>query len=159
MTWPPVKLSEIVDAMETSGQSSTAYLDRQTGKVVELMDQDEFTDYDEDEMPEWVEEQVALVQAIEADEEGRFVELPDKFDVDEWRIMADFAAAVEDEHISTSLSQTIRGSGAFRRFKDMAAALGVLDEWFTYRDGRYREVAKEWCEAEGVEWEEGQRRA
>lgn len=68
--------------------------------------------------------------------------------------MADLAGSLGDEHAAAHLERTIQGSGAFRRFKDMVDALGMHEQWFEYRDGRYREVAREWCEGEGIERED-----
>jgi len=151
MRWPPVKLSEIVGAIEMAGGSHAAYLDRRTGNVVEIMEEEELSEFSE-EAPEWEREQAELLRAIEEDREGRFVALPDKFDADEWRMMADFAASLENQNAAASLSHTIRAQGAFRRFKDMVDALGLSDDWFAYRDRRFRELAREWCEGERIEW-------
>ncbi len=43
----------------------------------------------------------------------------------------------------------------FRRFKDMAHELGVVDQWHQFRDAQLRTVALEWCQEKGVEWREG----
>ncbi len=51
------------------------------------------------------------------------------------------------------LVNAIKGSGAFRRFKDMAEEIGLIDDWYEFRDNCYRERAKEWCESHGIEWE------
>lgn len=152
MSGPRVKLSKIVETMDMAGDMHTSYFDRRTGEVVAVVEEQGFSE--EGDAPEWERQAAAIAREIEEDEQGRFVELPDKFEIDEWRMMADFAASLSDGHVAASLSNTIRGSGAFRRFKDMAAALGVLDRWYEYRGGRCRELAKEWCEGEGIEWED-----
>ena len=40
---------------------------------------------------------------------------------------------------------SLRGKGAFRRFKDTVFYLGIRDDWFAYRDKRFREIAERWC--------------
>jgi hypothetical protein len=68
-------------------------------------------------------------------------------------MMASFAATREDETVGRRLSRALHGAGAFRRFKDDVHALGVADQWYAYRDERYRALAMEWCEEHGIEWE------
>ena len=48
----------------------------------------------------------------------------------------------------------ISGRGAFRRFKDEVRRLGVEKAWYEYRDAAQREKAIEWCEENGIEFEE-----
>jgi hypothetical protein len=47
------------------------------------------------------------------------------------------------------LQESLRGRGAFRRFKDLAGEIGLLDGWYAYRDERYEALARAWCEENG----------
>jgi hypothetical protein len=47
----------------------------------------------------------------------------------------------------------IKGNGAFRRFKDVAASISLIDDWYEFRDSCYRSLAEEWCEDHDLEWE------
>jgi hypothetical protein len=49
------------------------------------------------------------------------------------------------------LLNAIHGRGAFRYFKDKIHELGIADQWYTYRDEQYREVARDWCEQHDIE--------
>ena len=40
---------------------------------------------------------------------------------------------------------SLRGKGAFRRFKDTVFYLGIHDDWFAYSDERFREIAERRC--------------
>jgi len=40
---------------------------------------------------------------------------------------------------------SLKGKGAFRRFKDTVFYLGIRDDWFAYRDNRFRDIAERWC--------------
>jgi hypothetical protein len=44
----------------------------------------------------------------------------------------------------------IRGSGAFRRFKDAIRRHGIEDEWYQFRDQALEEIAIEWLESNGI---------
>ncbi len=160
------RLEDIIEALEFQGESMQAFYDRQTASVVVLPNEElaaagmEYGKEDEDgdegegrlaDAPDWEKKQIALAQAVSADESGRFVALPDQFEVDEWRAMERFSQEVEDRAVSDRLFNAIHGPGAFRYFKDTVHQLGLADKWYAFRDEHYRTVAKEWCEANGIE--------
>ena len=153
----PVKLSAIVEAMEFQTDESSAYLNRRTGAIVIISDE-EFRAVEEgrplEEYPDWQREDIEVAREILEDEEGVYVRLPTRFEIHEWRIMDRFARWVEDERISEELSYAIRGRGAFRMFKDAIHRLGVAEEWYEYRERALREIAAGWCEANGIRFEE-----
>ena len=149
-----VKLSAILDGMETPFDETRALLDRTTGEVFSLSDEEfgaaEDGDDPED-YPEWQRESIERAKVVEADTTGRFLALPGRFDIDEWRMMCDFAFTVEDANLTDSLLNAIHGRGAFRYFKDLVHQSGLADRWYAYRNGQYRKLALEWCEAEGID--------
>ena len=62
-----------------------------------------------------------------------------------------FIDEIEDEQIRNLADQTIRGSGAFRRFRDFIRAYPDLEkQWYTWKDDRARLRAMEWLEEEGL---------
>jgi hypothetical protein len=152
-----VKLSEIIDGMDCWSEEAETYLDKRTGRVVTVMEDgmmaDEFEELGEplEDAPELPGGQLLSHSEILGDEE-HFLALPSKFDIHEYAMMEDFCLSVEDEKISRLLQVAIRGSGAFRRFKDMLRELDMLDPWYKYRDGRFKEIAIEWCESNGIEY-------
>mgnify|MGYP006302984517 CR=1 FL=1 len=148
------KLSAILEGLEFQNDQTHGWVDRRTGEVVMLSDE-EIAAADEGDdpadLPEWVRENIDQVKAVLADEAGRFVELPDRFDLDEWEMMRDFAAGRQDEALREKLLDAIQGRGAFGRFKDRIHEAGVAEEWYAFRDGRFRRIALDWCEAHGLE--------
>jgi hypothetical protein len=151
-----VKMSDLVDGLEAQGDETHAFLDRQTGEVLLLMDEDLGADDEEEEgdlsdCGEWERESIEQAKAVQADEGGRFLALPDRFDVNEWEMMRDFAMALEDDSQAESLQNAIHGRGAFRYFKDRVHEFGLADAWYKFREEQYRQVALDWCEANGVD--------
>jgi len=154
----PVKISEIVETMDMQFDELSAYFDRRTGRILvvtgEEFDAAETGDALED-YPEWEHEQIEIAQQILSDEEGVYVRLPSRYEIHEWRIIDDFARSIEDEHISRDLQSAIRGTGAFRRFKDAIYRLGVAEQWYSFKEQALREIARAWCEKNGIPFEEG----
>jgi len=162
-----IKLDDVIEAIALSNEESAAYLDTRTGRVEVMDDQMRSlmrADTPWDELPDWQRPLVEIGRLIEAEEDARFeaaddagrrfLPLPDQFDVHEWRVMEAFAEGQADAEVWRQLLDALRGRGAFRRFKDTAHRLGVIDAWYAARDAAYRREAIDWCEAHGVAWEE-----
>jgi hypothetical protein len=80
--------------------------------------------------------------------------LPDRFEINEYRIMERFCLSIDDEDMRDALCDAIRGRGAFRRFKDRMQVYGMAEEWYRYRDEALREIARAWCEAHDIPYTE-----
>ena len=148
------KLSAILDALGFQSDETHAYLDREKGEVVVLSDEELGAADDERDpadYPEWQRKNIEQAKAVQADTTGRFVPLPDRFDINEWDMMRDFATSQEDERLAEDLLRAIQGRGAFRYFKDRIHEAGLADAWYKFRDAQFRKVALEWGEAHGVE--------
>ncbi len=71
----------------------------------------------------------------------------------DYGIMEDFVASLPASE-RDRLSQAMRGKGAFRRFKDAVVDLGLVQDWYDWRDAAYRKIAIEWCEGNEVGYTE-----
>src|SRR3977135_1575249 len=102
-----VKLKDVVNELEMVSDESTAYLNKRTGELYTLtqeelfsVEDDEEEDEDDDD-PEWLRE--AKVKAKEVTGSDEWLELPSKFDIHEYNIMEEFCRSVEDPEISERL--------------------------------------------------------
>jgi hypothetical protein len=148
-----VKLSAILDALDMQSDETHAFLDRQTGEVAVLSKEELRAAEDGDDLsgyPVWQRENIERAALVSADDGSRFVPLPDRFEVNEWEMMRDFALSVEDAAASEALLDAIHGRGAFRHFKDQVHQRGLAESWYEFRAGRYRQIALDWCEEHGL---------
>ena len=146
-----IKLSDIIDSMEFQLDESSAYLNRKTGEITTVMD-DEFRAAEEDNFSSdflGVEEE-AVETARKILDSDDYISLPTKFDIHEYAIMERFCLSLSDEKLSDSMYRSIKGRGAFRRFKDNIHRYDVAEEWYRYRRQEIRDMAIEWCELNGV---------
>jgi hypothetical protein len=151
----PVKLSELIDALEFDSDEYACRIDLQNGTVVRvdrsLLNVAEEGDEDAlENRPDWEKEDAEIAKAIAADSGKRFVAAPDKFNFHEYRQMESFIGTVEDRAAAEELWRAIRGKGAFRYFKDTAARLGLLKQWYQYRDNAMEQHVRDWAEAHQV---------
>ncbi|MBI1722816.1 MAG: hypothetical protein HYR48_02780 [Gemmatimonadetes bacterium] len=152
-----VRLREIVDGMESQSDEMTAYLNVKTGQVVPVSDEElaaaEAGEQASDQA-DWEAEALEIARGVLAGED--YIALPDRVEIDEYRMMDRFASTVPDPAASARLQRAIQGRGAFRYFKDSIHDLGLAEEWYSYRDRGYEEIAVAWCEAHGIEYTRNQ---
>ncbi|HUT60129.1 MAG TPA: UPF0158 family protein [Phycisphaerae bacterium] len=165
-----MKLDDFVQAMQSqpgfgSSFEGGAYYDRQTNTIAESTRGGDgcVDDLDDDaDLEDWQKEELEQNRLIEDDEAAnletpskrRFVLLPDSFEIHEWRMMEDFSISLDNDDHAAQLSEAIHGSGAFGRFKSAVHRLGLADQWYAYRDARYREIALEFCKENNIPLEE-----
>ena len=91
----PVKLSELIEALEFDSEEHMTKVDLQNGCVV-TVDRSVVSAVEESdeeslgELPDWQTPELETARAIVADSGERFVEAPDKFDFHEYRHMERF---------------------------------------------------------------------
>ena len=90
----------------------------------------EYDDLTEDEIDELFEESIIL---------------PTQYEINEYQIMVDFIETIDKLEIKSNLQRLIQGKGAFRRFKDYCFEMNIIQDWYNYKEQKYKEIAIEWC--------------
>ena len=83
-------------------------------------------------------------------EEDCWIACPNQRDIGEYDIMVDFTDTVTDLHKNELLSVALEGKDAFRRFKDTLHRVGLSDEWYAFKHSAFVELAREWCDDNGL---------
>lgn len=155
----PVRLSELLDALESDSDEHVTRVDLQEGRVVTVdrLVLSAMEEGDEEalrDLPDWQKPELEIARAIVEDSGERFVDAPDKFDFHEYRQMERFIGTVEDAEAAGQLWRAIKGKGAFRYFKDTASRLGLLRQWYQYRDAAIEKFVVQWAEARKIPFED-----
>lgn len=89
-----VKLSKIIDGMESQSDEIRSYLNKETGEVFGVSEEG-FRIVEEEgsieDYSEWQQELIETAKQVLEDEEGKFVALPSRFDIDEYSMMERFS--------------------------------------------------------------------
>jgi len=148
---PVVSLREIVNEMDVFSDENYAYLNRRTGELVTIREEEiaiAEEDYDLTEFPEWQHDLIEKTREVL--ESNDYIPLPSKFDIHEYAIMERFCYSIKDEELSEELIYQIKGSRAFRRFKDAIHRHNIAEDWYLFRQQALEEIAVEWLEAHGI---------
>jgi len=151
-----VKIEDIIDGLESQSDERHSFLDKRTAEVVSISDEEMQAAEDDEpieDFPDWQQDLVRIAKEI-VDETGDYIALPIKFDINEYRIMERFCLSIEDAEMCDTFYSLIKGSGAFRRFKDAIHQYGISDDWYKYRNDALKEIAIEWCQEKGIEFDE-----
>ena len=150
-----MKLLDIIEGMEFQTDESRSYLNKNTGEVVTISD-GEFRAAEDNKpvenFPDWQRKNIEVAREIL--ETDSYIPLPSKFDIHEYDIMEEFCLSIENEEIRNTLYNSIKGSGAFRRFKDNILRFNIEDDWYKYRDAAIKKIAIEWCENNNIQFAE-----
>ncbi len=130
-----VKLNEIVEALDSATEELAYYLDKRTGEIILVTNEDMQAAEDDEfisEYPDWQRESILKAREVLRDPD-HFLQLPDQFDIHEYQIMEDFCIQFEDRDIGQELHRLIKGSGAFRRFKNAIHEMSVEKAWYEFQ--------------------------
>ncbi|MEK6280202.1 MAG: UPF0158 family protein [Acidobacteriota bacterium] len=153
-----VKLRDVVDGLDMAGDEMSAYLNKRTGEVVPITNEElEAAEEEEEEeeedladRPEWQQESIMQAREIIGSED--WIELPSQFDIHEYSIMEEFCRSIADPKLSERLLGTIRGSGAFRRFRGALEVLNLQQDWYDFRAAELEKIAVAWLEENEIEF-------
>lgn len=152
---PVVFLEDIADKMEEASDEWRQFLNIKTGEFLsvqfEHLSLAEDLDSD-DELAKYSDwERDAIREAVDMlSNEDDYVELPSQYEIHKYRIMEEFAEEISDPRKQEMLLVSLRGKGAFRRFKDALIRVELEKEWYAYRFIAFMKIAKEWGEDNNI---------
>ena len=131
-----VTLFKIIDGLEMVDDIIDCYYNPKKDKIF-LSNIGEYGDLSEDEIDELFEESIIL---------------PTQYEINEYQIMVDFIETINNLEIKNNLQRLIQGKGAFRRFKDYCLEMNIIQDWYNYRNEKYKEIAIDWCKQNELEY-------
>ena len=131
-----VKLTEVIDALDFTNDEIEYYYNPDSGEIF-MSNIGEFENLSEDELDELFEKSIIL---------------PTRYDINEYEMMEDFIETIEDTKLQNQLYISLNGSGAFRSFKDTCINFNIIDDWYKFRDKKYKDLAINWCKDNNIEF-------
>jgi hypothetical protein len=148
-----VSIKDVVNAMDGLSDEHSAFLNRYTGELVTLSDEEISAAEEDDNVDEYPELQKdMIIKAKEVISSDDYLQLPSKFDIHEYHIIEEFCCSVEDDKTRELLLDKIRGRGAFSRFKDAIHKNGIEEEWYRFRQEELKKIAIDWLEVNQISY-------
>lgn len=135
---PRIELAQVIQAVEAAGDAFAYFYDRQTGETVCLPDP----------LITGLEDE-PLVELLE-NSPGRFLPFPTRYEIHDYRIMADFVRGLPAGKARSELDAAICRKGAFHRFKRGIRYYLLEQRWCAYRAEAYHKIALRWCKEHGL---------
>ena len=124
-----VTLSKIIEELEMVDDIVDCYYNPEKDEVF-LSNIGEYEELSEDEIDELFEASIIL---------------PTQYEINEYQMMVDFIETIENKEIKDNLQRLIQGKGAFRRFKDYCIEINIIQDWYDFKEQKYKEIAINWC--------------
>jgi hypothetical protein len=144
-----VTLRDIVFEMTEVGDDQAVFLNRNTGELLCLTDEQRYA-LENNKPAALPDEQRALQEAIET---GDLLELPSAFEHHEYSIVEQFCHSVKDADQRDELLAAIRGKRAFRDFTATVRRIGLEAAWLNFHERALEEIVVRWLEANNVSYQ------
>jgi hypothetical protein len=117
-----------------TGEFQRSFVNMHTGRIVTLFEGEDFSDVDvEDLEGDWIPE--------------HYASLPMKDELNEYEMMESFCNSITNGKIQEDLLYSIRGKGAFGRFKMAVHCHNIEKKWYKFQEERLKEMAIEFSNA------------
>ncbi|MDR0592798.1 MAG: DJ-1/PfpI family protein [Bifidobacteriaceae bacterium] len=132
-------LAALADSLGAMWAESRVFYHRASGRDVLILDR----------FGDGSEEDRELLERIDAEGDA-WVEFPLKEDIREYDLMVDFAEDQPGLPARNRLVSALSGRRPMRHFKDAADRLGLLEDWYAYRDQGLRRIMRRWCDGHDI---------
>jgi len=154
-----IKLEDVIQQLEFANKFSRSFFNKKDSQIYVIpeevkryIEEDDLEDdLDDDFIPEWEQELIPIAKDIRNNPEN-YIEFPDQFDIHEYSIMERFCLSLNDENLREVMYSSIKGSGAFQRFKNNIYKFGIENDWYKYKEESFKEIAIEWCKHNNIQY-------
>jgi hypothetical protein len=131
-----IRADELIMAFEDRGTELQHFLDRQTGEVLSLIEED--MDEDDRERLDAEPDRYLLIEPVSSSAG--------------FEIMSDFVEILPEGKIPRELARALQQRHPFRRFQEVLLNYpSVREEWFCFHEQAFMKIIKEWLDDCGVE--------
>ncbi len=149
-----IKLDLIIEEMGSQSDEMSSFYNKETREITSVTEEEIRMAEDEvstEEFPDWLQEVVKVAEEVLYGDV--WIPLPSKFEINEYAIMEEFCLSIRNDRISDIMYDSIKGRGAFRRFKENIGRYNIEDDWYKFQNEAMKTIAIEWCEGNNIDYE------
>ena len=136
-----VTLREIINEMAEVGPNHTAFLNRKTGELFTMNDQQRLLLENAMESHDLSDGQHQVREAMDA---GDLLELPSSYEHREFSTIEQFCDSVHEPKHKKKLLKAIRTKQAVTSFRQVIRKLGIEQQWIGFRNRQLEQIAIDW---------------
>lgn len=145
-----ISLREIINEMAEVSDNHTAFLNRKTGELFTMNDQQRALFENAMASQELSDGQHKVREAMAA---GDLVELPSSFEHREFSTIEQFCDSLHDAKHKKKLLKAIRGKTAVASFRKIIRRLGIEQQWTGFRNHQLEQIAIDWLNSNDIRFD------
>jgi hypothetical protein len=134
-------IKDIAGSIEMNGH--TSYLNKETLDVVMLPDELQMAYGDRDMFQD-------LIDELEANPD-KYIEIQAVSSREGFELMEAFAGKLKDRNKQTKLFNSLNRPKPFRQFRYALEDNDLLEQWYSFKDAYYEQLAKEWLSKNSID--------
>lgn len=133
-----ILLDDVMEALEETDMYITHYYNKRTNQILYSNQFDsEFDTYTEDD--EFNDDVILMF---------------DYRDKNDYALMQEFIGTIENDELRNQFYTNTRGKEAFKRFRNLLYCNEITNDWYQFKEARYREIALDWCNQNHIKYYE-----
>ena len=153
----PISLDQFIAAVQMMPYECERYINQRTGEVLVFSDevmQAIEGERDPDSYSEWEQKEIKRAKKLFEEHGKESVFIPNRAGVRDYNVMKEFCYSIQNDRFRNRLLRLIRGSGAFRRFKNALIQRGIEKNWYRYQQQAHKDNAIAWLEQRGIAYKD-----
>lgn len=152
-----VYLKDVIESIELENELLNHFYNKKTGIIIykEDFSTSAYSAADInriDEFEEWEKELILNLQDLKENTQD-YIQLPQKDESDELKMMIDFCNSFSDISLEDSLDKDLAHEKVkLQQVKKIIQDKELINEWYDYRDDTEREIAIKWCNDNNIEY-------
>lgn len=100
----------------------------------------------------YIPEERIIIRDDDSIKDKEVIALPSHKQIDDYGTMRNFIEEKTDGEAREWLEESIKGAGAFRRFRMTLDRFGLTEQWYDYLEDVHENIAIDWCDYYGIEY-------
>lgn len=133
-----ILLDDVIEALEETDMYITHYYNKRTNQILYSNQFDsEYDTYTEDD--EFNDDVILMF---------------DYRDKNDYAFMQEFIGTIENDELRNLFYANTRGKEAFKRFRNLLYCNELTEDWYGFKEARYKEIAINWCNQNHIKYYE-----
>lgn len=150
-----ITLHDILEVNEMDTEEMKSYYHKPTQAMVVISEEDldmVKNNADISGVEDWKQEMIEQATDFLKNPED-YLEFPKEEEYNEENLIIEFIESIKDDNESyEKLSGAMKEEKTIRKFKDELFKIDLIDKWYDFREEKFLEIAKSWCERNNVEY-------